>query len=96
MPRDDRKPIEVDPTLSKGDARIRFLADRVACLMAELVMRDLEYGDFCFDDWFELNRVRDNQYYPVCLDMVRRQLGRHDTRHARAVEEHNLTPGAGE
>ena len=64
--------------------------------MAELVARDLEYGDFCFDDWFDLKRVRENQYYPVCLDMVRRQLGRHDTRHAQAREARNLTPNAGE
>ena len=44
--------------------------------MAELVIRDMEYGDFCHDEFYELNRVRDNQYYPVCMDFVRNMVRR--------------------
>lgn len=45
--------------------------------MAELVARDLEYGDFVHDEFYQLRRVRDNQYYPVCMDFVRNMLRRH-------------------
>ena len=89
MQKDDERPTDTaEIGLSKQDSRIRFLADRVACLMVELVCRDMEYGDFCFDDWFEREDARHRQYYPVCLDFVRRQLSRHDARWAREVAKH--------
>ena len=44
--------------------------------MADLVMRDLEYGEFCHDEFYQLKRVRENQYYPVCMDFVRNMVRR--------------------
>lgn len=48
----------------------------MAVLMAELVGRDFEYGAFCHDEFYELDRVRNNQYYPVCMDFVRNMVRR--------------------
>lgn len=61
--------------------RLRFLADRLALLMTELVERDLDYGAFCHDEFYTGKRadeVRDSKAYEVSIDFVRKMLRRHD------------------
>lgn len=62
----------------KQEARVKFLAERMAMLMAELVVRDMDFGEFCYDEWYRLERVKDNKHFPVCLDFVRMMLKRAD------------------
>jgi hypothetical protein len=50
-------------------------------LMVELVQRDLDYGRWCYDEFFEgevADHKRKSREYEVCIDFVRRMLRRHD------------------
>ena len=52
-------------------------------LLVELVRRDLDYGAYCFDDYFEgevAEHLRKSKDYEICIDFVRRMLRRHDVR----------------
>ncbi len=74
MPKPEKK-------LQRAEARITFLADRMALLIVELVRRDCDYGEFCFDDFYEgkqAQKIRRSQHYHVTLDFVREMLRRHD------------------
>ena len=65
----------------KHDDRLRFLADRMALLMCELTNRDLDFGPFCFEEWYtdkRADQVRDTRTYEINIDFVRRMLRRHD------------------
>lgn len=69
--------------ISPATERLRFMADRMALLMVDLVRRDCDYGKFCYDDWYEddvADYLRKSKEYDVCLDFVRRMLRRHDTK----------------
>lgn len=60
----------------------------MALLMVELVRRDLDYGRFCFDEFFDdevADHLRKKKYYADCLEFVRRMLRRHDAK-AKTVE----------
>lgn len=72
--------------VSSKDDVVRFLADRLAVLMAELVARDLDFGDFCHDEFYQLDRVRNNQHYPVCMDFVRNMVRRRLVEQAEKVD----------
>ena len=55
----------------------------MALLMVELTRRDLEYGDWCHDDWYDsdvADHMRQDPYYETNLEFVRRMLRRHDAR----------------
>ncbi len=74
MPKQDKK-------LQLADARIKFLADRLAMLMTELASRDMDFGRFCHDEFYTgqvANFVRGRRTFGVCLDLVRNMLRRHD------------------
>lgn len=61
--------------------RLRFLADRMALLMVELVQRDFDYGPHCFDEFYEgevADHKRKSREYEICIDFVRRMLRRRD------------------
>lgn len=61
--------------------RLRFLADRMAMLMVELVRRDLDYGRFCHEEYFTdeiSDKLRESKEYDTCIDFVRRMLRKHD------------------
>lgn len=70
---------------AKSSKRLAFLADRVAVLMMELVRRDLDYGKFCYDEFFTdevAGYLRQGKEYEVCLDFVRIMLKKYDRRAA--------------
>ncbi len=72
---------KVDKKLQPPEARIAFLADRMAILMVELISRDCEYGLFCYDEFYKdelAEKWRQSQHYHVALDFVRNMLRRHD------------------
>lgn len=53
----------------------------MALLMVELVRRDLDYGRFCFDEFYDdevADHLRKKREYEICIDFVRRMLRRHD------------------
>lgn len=53
----------------------------MAMLMVELVRRDLDYGPFCFEEYYNgeiADHLRKSREYEVCIDFVRRMLRRHD------------------
>jgi hypothetical protein len=58
----------------------------MALLMVELVRRDIEYGEFCHEEFFEgeaADKLRQSDYYATCLDFVRGMLRRRNERTAR-------------
>ncbi len=68
-------------SVAPSTERLRFLADRMALLMQELVRRDMDYGRFCFEEFFEgevPDHLRKRNDYDTCLEFVRRMLRRHD------------------
>ena len=53
----------------------------MALLMVDLVRRDMEYGKFCHEEFYEgeiAAHLRKSKEYATCLDFVRRMLRRHD------------------
>jgi hypothetical protein len=49
----------------------------MALLMVELVRRDLEYGKFCDEEFYEgeiADHLRKSKYYNTCIDFVRKML----------------------
>lgn len=65
--------------------QLRFLADRFALLMTELVQRDLDYEPFAFDEFYEneqADEMRQSKHYEVSIDFVRRMLRRHNEKRA--------------
>ena len=67
--------------LQPAEARIAFLADRMALLMVDLVRRDCDFGRFCFDEFYKgevAGYLRNSKEYLVCIDFVRKMLRRHD------------------
>ena len=61
--------------------RLRFLADRMALLMVELVGRDFDFGRFCHDEFYEgevADHKRKSREYEICIDFVRIMLRKHD------------------
>ena len=74
MPKPDKK-------LQPAEARIAFLADRLARLMVDVVHVQMEYGPICFDEFYSdeyADSVRKSKEFRVCLDFVRNMLRRHD------------------
>jgi hypothetical protein len=72
-----------EPKVHPSTERLRFLADRMACLMLELVRRDMDFGTFCHEEFFEgevADHLRKHKDYDTCLDFVRRMLRKHDAR----------------
>jgi len=73
MPNADKK--------QQAEDRIKFLADRMALLIVDLVCRDADYGEFCFDEFYtgsNADTMRESQHYKVALDFVREMIRRHD------------------
>jgi hypothetical protein len=61
--------------------RLRFMADRMALLMVELVRRDFDFGRFCFEEFYvgEVpDHLRKSKDYETCMEFVRMMLRRHD------------------
>jgi len=48
-----------------------LLADRLALLLVELVHRDMDYGPWCYDEFYDAGELRKSKEYGVCLDFVR-------------------------
>ena len=71
------------PKVEKKDQQIKFLADRLAYVMAELVRRDLDYGDFCYDAFYtgkQSDEVRASKEYQTSIEFVRMMLRRQNDR----------------
>lgn len=64
---------------------MRFLADRMAILMVDLVRRDMDYGTFCHDEYYKSDDVRQSTEYEVCIDFIRKMIRRHDAAIANAI-----------
>lgn len=67
--------------LQQAEARIKFLADRLARLMVDIVQMQADYGPICFDEFYTdeyADSVRKSKEYEVCLDFVRNMLRRFD------------------
>lgn len=61
--------------------RLRFLADRMALLMCELTNRDVDFGDWCFEEYYTdkaAELMRKTKTYEVNIDFVRSMLRKHD------------------
>jgi len=61
--------------------RLRFLADRMALLLVELVRRDIDYGRFCFEEFYTdevADHLRKSKDYKNCIEFVRMMLRKHD------------------
>ena len=53
----------------------------MALLMVDLVRRDLDYGRFCHDEFYEgelADSMRQSKHYEVSIDFIRMMLRRHD------------------
>ena len=78
MPKDDKK-------LQRDEARLAFLAGRMALLMVDLVRRDLDYGRFCHEKFYTdeiAGYLQQGKEYQVCLDFVRMMIKQHDKQEA--------------
>ncbi len=65
----------------KQTARLAFLADRMARLMADVVQMQAEYGPICFDEFYTdeyAEKIRKSKEYRTCLDFVRSMIKKHD------------------
>ena len=74
MPKDDKK-------LQRDEARLAFLAGRMALLMVDLVRRDFDYGRFCHEKFYTdeiAGYLQQGKEYQVCLDFVRMMIKQHD------------------
>ena len=74
---------------AKSDRRLRFLAERMARLMMDMVGRDMDYGKFCHEEFYTdevAGYLRQGKEYQVCLDFVRMMIKKHDRRITDEVE----------
>ena len=70
-----------DELQQKQDKRLAFLADRFAVVLVDIVQRDMDYSDLCFDDFYRGERahvMRKSRHYQVTLDLVRSMIKNHD------------------
>ncbi len=70
-----------DDLPQKQDKRLAFLADRFAVVLVDIVQRDMDYSDICFDDFYRGERahvMRKSKTYQVTLDLVRSMIKKHD------------------
>ena len=75
MPSDNKK--------QRADERIKFMADRMAILMVEIIELDFDYGDLCFNDFYRGERadeMRRTKHYQVGMDFVRQMIRKHDVK----------------
>lgn len=67
----------------KSQDRLRFLADHMAILMVEIIERDFDYGDICFEDFYHGERadeMRRTKHYQIAMDLIRSMMKQHDER----------------
>lgn len=65
----------------KNAKRVKFLADRMALLLVELVRRDFDYGAYCYEKFYSsevAGYLQHGKEYEVCLDFVRMMIKKHD------------------
>ena len=72
-----------DDLPQKQDKRLAFLADRMAIVLVDIVERDMDYSDICFNDFYQGERadaIRRTKTYQVVLDLVRTMVREYDKR----------------
>jgi len=72
-----------DERATLNELRLKFLADRMAIVLADIVQRDMDYSDICFDDFYRGERadeLRRSKHYQVTFDLVRTMVKNHDKR----------------
>lgn len=55
----------------------------MAVVLVDIVHRDMDYSDICFDDFYKgerANELRLSKHYQVVLDLVRSMIKNHDKR----------------
>ena len=78
MPKENENP---PVRLQRDEARLAFLAGRMALLMVDLVRRDFDYGRFCHEEFYTdeiAGYLQQGKEYQVCLDFVRMMIKQHD------------------
>ena len=88
MPKDDKK--------QQAEDRIKFLADRMAILMVDLICREVDYGEFCYEEFYtsvSADVMRESKHYEVALDLVRSMIRKHDVE--MAANRHVTPSSAG-
>ncbi len=68
-------------TEAKNEKRLTFLADRLAIVLSDIVQRDMDYSDICYDDFYRGERadeLRRSKQYQVCMDFVRTMVKNYD------------------
>jgi hypothetical protein len=88
---------------TKQNDRLRFLADRMALLLCELTNRDVDFGPWCFEDFYNdkaADKMRESKTYEVNIDFVRFMLRKHDglepnTTNTTGPERARLPGGSG-
>ena len=88
-----------EPQVAPSTERLRFMADRMALLMQELVRRDFDFGKFCYEEFYvgEVpDHLRKKKDYDTCLDFVRRMLRRHDDEQRKRRSAGVAVPGDGD
>lgn len=74
-----------DEKLQRAEERVKFLADRMAMLLVELVRRDMDYGRFCHEEFYTdegAGYLRQGREYEVSIDFVRNMVRRFDNEQA--------------
>lgn len=64
----------------KQKETIKLLADRLALCMTELANRDMDYGKWCFEEFYtdaDSELTRHSKTYKVNLDFVRMMVKKH-------------------
>ena len=82
----------------KNEYRLKLLADRMAILMVEIIERDFDYGDMCFDDFYygeRADEMRRSKHYQVATDLIRSMIKQHDERAAHGKNKKSLDRSTG-
>ena len=62
----------------------------MAIVLVDIVYRDMEFSDICFDDFYRgerANELRLSRHYQVGLDLIRTMVKNHDERGEKANGE---------
>lgn len=63
--------------LKRLEKQVQLLADRYALVLVELVRRDLDYGPYCYDDWYcgeVADYNRKHRYCKMAKEFIRKMI----------------------